>query len=163
MCIFYYTLRISINMEKFLNIFLNIVIILLICYLIFLCAQNFWIAPKEENAFQGTIITDYEELTVGRTIVDQYILAYREGNYDKLSYILTESIQKENTIYEQISRDIPSGTAFITYMEKDSSHNYKITYVIGDSNVENVLLVKTNPAEMTFEIQYDSIIEGNEV
>lgn len=154
-------------MQKFLDIFMNIVIILMVIFIIYLCVDKFILSNEENtdiksevNNFEGEYVTLYDDINLAHFIVDKYLTALKEKNVDTLNSYLDNDLRIKN-----ISTSITSENVDNLYIQElrknDETNEFLITYCIDkDKMSSNTMLCKLNKDDYTFLIYYDSILNS---
>lgn len=144
-------------MYKFVNLFCNIMIVLLAIYIIvtLIITNITYNSPIQD--FDGDTIISFEELNNAQVIVEQYINVYLESDYQKFEKILDKSIKKSEDTYKKVKNNINNNEIFISDVKKGKNNNYLIKYTFSD-NKEEYMLVHLNEESMTYIIYYDSML-----
>ena len=154
-------------MQKFLDIFMNIVIILMVIFIIYLGVDKFVLSNKENtdikseiSSFKGEYVTEYYDINFSHYIVQKYLTALSEENIDTLNSYLDNNLKLKD-----ISSDITSKNIDNLYIQEvrknDETNEFLITYYIDKEKVNsNTMLCKLNKDDYTFLIYYDSILNS---
>lgn len=154
-------------MQKFLDIFMNIVIILMVIFIIYLGVDKFVLSNKENtdikseiSSFKGEYVTEYYDINFSHYIVQKYLTALSEENIDILNSYLDNNLKLKD-----ISGDITSKNIDNLYIQEvrknDETNEFLITYYIDKEKVNsNTMLCKLNKDDYTFFIYYDSILNS---
>ena len=144
-------------MYKFIDIFCNIMIVLLCVYIIAAFVIS-GMSKTQIDKFDGEIITSFVDLTTAQAIVEKYIYRYTQKEYKDFEVMLDKSIQKDESVYTKITDSIEDSQVYISNVEKSDDDNYLIEYNLKNKETER-MLVKLDENTTTFKICYDSMLE----
>lgn len=144
-------------MYKFIDIFCNIMIVLLCVYIIVAFVIS-GMSKTQIDKFDGEIITSFVDLTTAQAIVEKYIYRYTQKEYKDFEVMLDKSIQKDESVYTKITDSIEDSQVYISNVEKSDDDNYLIEYNLKNKETER-MLVKLDENTTTFKICYDSMLE----
>lgn len=152
-------------MQKFLNIFMNIVIILMVIFIIYLCVDKFVLSNKDNvdikseiSNFEGEYVTDYFDINFSHFIVQKYLTAFSEQDLDTLNSYLDGGL-KVNNISKKITNDNISNIYIKEVRKNNDTNELLISYSVNKEKDDvNTMLCKLNQEDYTFLIYYDSIL-----
>ena len=143
-------------MYKFIDIFCNIMIVLLCIYIIVAFVIS-GMSKTQIDKFDGEIITSFVDLTTAQAIVEKYIYRYTQKEYKDFEVMLDKFIQKDESVYTKITDSIEDSEVYISNVEKSDDDNYLIEYNLKNKETER-MLVKLDENTTTFKIYYDSML-----
>lgn len=157
-------------MQKYLDIFLNVMIVLLVIICIYFALDKF-VLNKEEvkekynyeydvQNFNGSYVTDYYDVNLAHNIVEKYIIALKDKNIDIVNSYLIDDIKIGNEKINDIN-NIESYLNIEEVKENENKTEFLITYSTKEKRDDrNIMLCKLDKNEQTFLICYDSLLNN---
>lgn len=155
-------------MQKFLDIFMNVVIVLMIIFCIYLGLNKFVFNKSEDkdysyndivNNFDGVYVTNYYEVNYSHFIVQKYILALKNNDIENLNNYLSDNIKIKDKSISNIA-GIVGDAIYINEVKQNSNKTeFLITYSTMENKEDtNTMLCKIDIEKQTFLICYDSLL-----
>lgn len=158
-------------MQKFLDIFLNVMIILMIIICVYFALDKFVLNKSEvkekENFesevqnFNGSYVTDYYEVNLSHYIVEKYVIALKNNDISSANNYLVEDIKVTEEKLSSISSSVESDINILEVKENSNKTEILITYSTKANREDrNTMLCKIDRENQTFLICYDSILNS---
>lgn len=157
-------------MQRYLNIFMNVMIILLIIICIYFALDKFVLSKSEikenynyendVNNFNGSYVTDYYDVNIAHNIVEKYIIALKDKDINIINAYLIDDIKIDEEKINSIN-NIESYVNIEEVRENGNKTEILITYSIKENREDkNTMLCKLDREKQTFLICYDSLLDS---
>ncbi len=157
-------------MQRYLNIFMNVMIVLLVIICIYFTIDKFILSKSEvkenynyENDvknFNGSYVTDYYDVNIAHNIVEKYIIALKDKDINIINNYLIDDIKINEEKLNSIN-NIESYVNIEEVKENENKAEILITYSIKENREDkNTMLCKLDREGQTFLICYDSLLNN---
>ncbi len=157
-------------MQRYLNIFMNVMIVLLVIICIYFTIDKFILSKGEikenynyENDlknFNGSYVTDYYDVNIAHNIVEKYIIALKDKDINIINNYLIDDIKINEEKLNSIN-NIESYVNIEEVKENENKAEILITYSIKENREDkNTMLCKLDREGQTFLICYDSLLNN---
>lgn len=157
-------------MQRYLNIFMNVMIILLVIISVYFSIDKFVLSKSQVREkynyeddvknFNGSYVKEYYDVNLAHNIVEKYIIALKDKDINIINSYLIEDIKIDEEKLNSIN-NIESYVNIEEVRENGNKTEILITYSTKENRDDrNTMLCKLDREKQTFLICYDSLLNN---